>query len=471
MPEKLSFILNNELISTDINPAISLVDFIRYNKKLTGTKISCREGDCGACTVIAGGLVNDKLIYKNVNSCIFPLHYANRKHIVTIEGLNSRGLNTIQQEFLVQGASQCGFCTPGFIVSLTCFFLSSDIIDFDSAIKFVSGNICRCTGYFSIKKAISNLIKNFSGSISNSQDRIKQLILLDIIPEYFKDIKPRLLPLHDYPVPDLEDDYNFLISGGTDLYVRDYNLIKNSSVKYNIPATSTGETVWKSFNKIFISGFATVESILTSQIMKKHFPCVENLKKYFGSIQIRNKATVGGNIINASPIGDMSVFLLSLDAEVYFRNGYGERKLFLKDLFLDYKKLSFRKGETLTKISFNVPVKNSFSNFIKISRRSYLDIASVNSAINFIFQNDVIKNCFISAGGVAPIPKFLANTSRYLKGKKISYDVFAGAADIAAGEISPISDVRGSDDYKKGLLKKIIISHFKDYEKGYGQSK
>jgi xanthine dehydrogenase small subunit len=471
MPEKISFILNNELISTDINPALSLVDFIRYHKKLTGTKISCREGDCGACSVIIGELINEKLIYKNVNSCIFPLHSANRKHIVTIEGLNTKGLNTIQEEFLIQGASQCGFCTPGFIVSLTCFFLASDIIDTDNAIKFVSGNICRCTGYFSIKNAISNLVRNFSGKISKSQDRIKELISLNILPDYFNNIKSRLLPLHDYPVTDVTDDYNYLISGGTDLYVRDYNLVKSSSVKYTTPSTSTGETVWQSFNKLYISGVATVECVLTSSLMKKYFRNIENLEKYFGSKQIRNKATVGGNIINASPIGDISVFLLSLNAEVYFRNGYGDRKILLRDLFLDYKKLSFRKGETLTKISFDIPLENSFSNFIKISRRSHLDIASVNSAIYFIRQGDIIKNCFISAGGVAPIPKFLVNASRYLKGKKISYDIFAGAADIASEEISPISDVRGSDEYKKGLLKKIIISHFKDFEKEYEENK
>ena len=467
MPEKISFILNNELISTDINPALSLVDFIRYHKKLTGTKISCREGDCGACSVIIGELINGKLIYKNVNSCIFPLHSANRKHIVTIEGLNTKCLNTIQEEFVSQGASQCGFCTPGFIVSLTCFFLASDVIDIDNAIKFVSGNICRCTGYFSIKNAISNLVKNLSGKISKLQDRIEELISLNIIPDYFKDIKSRLLPLLDYPVPDVTDDYNFLISGGTDLYVQNYNLVKSSRIKYTVPSTSAGETVWQSFNKLFISGVATVESVLTSSVMRKYFRNIETLEKYFGSKQIRNKATVGGNIINASPIGDVSIFLLSLNAEVYFRNGYGERKLFLKDLFLDYKKLSFRKGETLTKISFDIPPENSFSNFIKISRRRYLDIASVNSAIYFILQNDVIKNCHVSAGGVAPIPKLLVNTSRYLKGKKINNDIFLAAADIAAREISPISDVRGSDEYKKGLLKKIIINHFNDFEKRY----
>jgi xanthine dehydrogenase small subunit len=468
MPEKISFILNNELISTDVNPAISLVDFIRYCKKLTGTKISCREGDCGSCTVLEGEIVNDNLVYKNINSCIYPLHSANRKHIVTIEGLNSSGLNLIQEEFIINNASQCGFCTPGFIVSLTGFFLSSDVLNIENAIKYISGNICRCTGYFSIKKSVSSLISRLPEKISVPAKRTDELISLNIIPAYFKEIKKRLIPLGEYPRLKDTDEYNYLISGGTDLYVSEYNLVRNSNVKYIVSPAE--ENVTLSYNKIFINGFASLESIFNSEVMKKHFPNIKILEKYFGSKQIRNRATAAGNIINASPIGDFTIFLLSLDAEIYFRNGYGERKTYLKELFVDYKKLNFRLGETLTKISFDVPPPDSFSNFIKISRRKHLDIASVNSALFFVLDKDVIKKCSVSAGGVAPIPKYLTETSDFLNGKNVCADVFKKAAKIAADEISPISDVRGSAGYKKALLKKIILSHYSEFLKHYEQN-
>lgn len=467
MPEKTSFILNSEFISADVNPAISLVDFIRYHKGLKGTKISCREGDCGSCTVLAGEIINNNLVYKNVNSCIFPLHSANGKHIVTIEGLNVTGLNAIQEEFISNNASQCGFCTPGFIVSLTGFFLSSEEINTGNAVKYLSGNICRCTGYFSIKNAVSNLVNKLSGKILGSQDRIADLITLNIIPEYFKSIKKRLQPLGNYPLLKETDDYNFLISGGTDLYVQDYDLIRSSSVKYTTP--SAGAEVSQNYNKIYISGFAPVEIVFASHVIRKYFRNIEVLENYFGSKQIRNKATVGGNIINASPIGDLTIFLLSLNAEVYFQNGYGERKTLLKDLFVDYKKLNFRNGETLTKISFNIPPENSFSNFIKISRRKHLDIASVNSAVYFIFEDGIIKNCSVSAGGVAPIPKYLIKTSRFLSGKNINEENFKKAAKIALEEISPVSDVRGSAEYKSGLLGKIILSHYSAFKNDYGR--
>ncbi len=468
MPEKFSFILNNELISTDVNPAISLVDFIRYHKGLTGTKISCREGDCGSCTVLEGEIINDILTYKNVNSCIYPLHSAARKHIVTIEGLNVKGLNLIQEEFVINNASQCGFCTPGFIVSLTGFFLSSDDISVENAVKYISGNICRCTGYFSIKKSVSNLISGLSGKISNIGKRTDELISLNIIPGYFRDIKKRLLPLRNYPMLKETDEYNYLVSGGTDLYVSDYNLVRNSKVKYSVPLSE--ENVSLKYNKIFISGFAPLESIFSSAVMKKHFRNIEILEKYFGSKQIRNRATAAGNIINASPIGDFTIFLLSLDAEVYFQNGYGERKTYLKDLFVDYKKLNFRLGETLVKISFNVPPENSFSNFVKISRRKHLDIASVNSALYFINNGGMINNCSVSAGGVAPVPKYLKRASDFLNGKKICSEVFENAANLAAEEISPISDVRGSAVYKKTLLKEIILSHYSAFKNEYEQN-
>lgn len=193
MPAKIIFVLNNKLIETESNPAISLADFLRYEQKLFGTKIACREGDCGACTIIRGEIVNNNLIYNNLVSCILPLNAVYRKHIITIEGLSDNKLNPIQAEFLTQGATQCGFCTPGFINSLTSFFLSSVEITYENALKYVAGNICRCTGYFSIKRAIKNLVNNFSAKLKNFNTRTDDLIKTGIIPD----------SLSKYKVPDI----------------------------------------------------------------------------------------------------------------------------------------------------------------------------------------------------------------------------------------------------------------------------
>ena len=164
MTENITFILNNDLVSVKIDPAIVLLDFIRKQKHLTGTKEGCKEGDCGACTVLVGNLINDKLEYHSVNSCLLPLGNINNTHIVTIEGLNSKNLSHIQTEFIKEGASQCGFCTPGFIVSLTGYLINNQTYEIDKALNSIAGNICRCTGYTSIKRSVNDVLNKINSN-------------------------------------------------------------------------------------------------------------------------------------------------------------------------------------------------------------------------------------------------------------------------------------------------------------------
>ena len=167
MIEEINFILNNDVVSVKIDPAVVLLDFIRKQKHLTGTKEGCKEGDCGACTVLAGNLKDDRVVYHSVNSCLLPLGNVNNSHIVTIEGLNSNNLTHIQTEFINEGASQCGFCTPGFIVSLTGYLINNDTYKIESALNSIAGNICRCTGYSSIKRAVNDVLNKFNSLDNN----------------------------------------------------------------------------------------------------------------------------------------------------------------------------------------------------------------------------------------------------------------------------------------------------------------
>jgi xanthine dehydrogenase small subunit len=463
MPAKIIFVLNNKLTETDSNPAITLADFLRYEKKLPGTKIACREGDCGACTIISGETVNNNLVYKNLVSCILPLNAAHKKHIVTIEGLSGDNLNPIQEEFLKQGATQCGFCTPGFINSLTSFFLSSPVISYEIALKYVAGNICRCTGYFSIKRAIKELVNKYSPELINFDTRTDDLIRLDIIPGYFKEIKARLINITDTKSQFPKDNSDFLISGGTDLYVSSYPAIKYGNV--NFIESRGKEPVSETDNSIHLDASSTIDDILTSEIIKKYFPAISELEIHFGSKQIRNRATAAGNIINASPIGDFTIFLLSLGAEAVFQNGFQKREVLLKDLFLGYKKLDYKKDEILEEIIFRKPSSKAFLNFVKISRREHLDIASVNSGFFVEIESGVLKRVGISAGGVAPVPKFLNEVSAFLEGKTLSGENIDVAVNLAGNEIKPIPDARGSDVYKSGLMKIILKNHFDKLKK------
>ncbi len=460
MSSSINFILNNEIIKTSINPATVVLDFLRKNKKLTGTKEGCREGDCGACAILLGQIVNGKIKYKTVNSCLLPVLAVNGKHIVTIEGLNSDKLNSIQQAIVDEGATQCGFCTPGFIISLTNFFLSNESLDKETAMEFLSGNICRCTGYASIKRTVEKLIKELKPYSLIIPLTTEQLISEGILPQYFKNI-PAMLEKLEYGMlmERIYSDSEYLIGGGTDLFVQKPNKLLSSNLTLtNRDKIFSEIKVENEFIKI--GATVTISELQSSEIIKKHLPELEKLLNLFGSTPIRNRATVGGNIINASPIGDMTNILLALDARLHLICIDGERPLPLKKFFLGYKKLDKKENEELLYVSIPLPGSNYKFNFEKVSRRTYLDIASVNSSIYIEINENIIQRIRMSAGGIAPYPFYLENTCNYLQSKEINFNTVDEAASIAISEVSPISDVRGSADYKRILLRQLILAHF-----------
>ncbi len=209
-----------------------------------------------------------------------------------------------------------------------------------------------------------------------------------------------------------------------------------------------------------VGAATTFEMINESPVFQKYFPKLKNYFDLIASLPIRNSATVGGNIINASPIGDLTIFFLALNATVVLSDGNTRRKILLKNLFKGYKQLDKTDDEYLEYIEFKLPAKNSYFNFEKVSKRTHLDIASVNSAMYVEVDNDIISSIHISAGGVAPIPLYLESTSQFLIGKKIKMESLVEALPIIQSEISPISDVRGSADYKRLLINQLFKAHF-----------
>jgi xanthine dehydrogenase small subunit len=212
--------------------------------------------------------------------------------------------------------------------------------------------------------------------------------------------------------------------------------------------------------KCVIGANATVSDFINSKLISKLFPSIGEQLKLFGSLPIRNRASIGGNIVNASPIADMTSILLALDSSIHLINNDQQREIKLKDFYKGYKELELSEGELIAEVSFILPAENSHLNFEKVSQRTYLDIASANSSIYIEVNNTLIEKCNISAGGVGPIPLLLKYTSEFLAGKEINYSNISEATTIALTEIKPITDARGSAEYKSLLLRQLIYMHF-----------
>ena len=453
-----AFILNDTEIITTLPAGTLLLDFIRYQQHLTGTKIGCREGDCGACTILVGEIKNDTLIYTSATSCLMPIGNATAKHIVTIEGLNINGLNAVQQAFSDNGATQCGFCTPGFIVSLAGFCINDKTPAYPQAIESMNGNICRCTGYKSIERAavrITELMQKRNGSPS-----LPFAAENNIIPPYFLHIKERLQKIIvEKNTTARELTGKKMLAGGTDLYVQQHATMVQEEIHFLLDKEPLKGIIQKE-NICEIGASVTVSDLAASPIFAKHFLEFGNYIKLISSSQIRNMATIAGNFCNASPIGDFTIFFLALDAQLLLSNGINERKIPLRQLYKGYKILYKAHDEYIEKISFQLPASNSFFNFEKVSKRTHLDIASVNTAIYLTMEDGTITEAGLSAGGVGPIPAYLTSSSQFLKGKKISEQTITDLLPVIQSEISPISDVRGSAEYKRLLLQQLVKAHF-----------
>lgn len=452
---KVQFLLNNTLISSEVNPSLPLLDFIRKEKHLTGTKEVCKEGDCGACTVLLGTLTKNRVVYKTITSCIYPIANCRGKHVVTIEGINKEDLLLQQEIFADENASQCGFCTPGFLMSVTCYLLNNSDYTIEDAINAVGGNICRCTGYHSIIRALNNIIYELKNSSSN--DRVQLLVDKNVIPDYFKEIKERLSTIQLDKKVNTEKS-NLFISGGSDLFVQKSDMLLEEEAQFLSEYDLS--YIYQNYDTIIIGSGTTFEEIKQSPILSKVIPTIKNDIDLVASLPIRNSATIGGNLTNASPIGDLTIILMALNSELVLTDGINERIIKLSDFYLDYKKLIKTNAEYIKEVLIQVPKGELKYSFEKVSKRTYLDIASVNSAMLIEVDGNKIINIFISAGGVAPVPKLLKETNQYLIGKDISIDTIDSALAVMQNEISPISDVRGSAEYKKILLGQLVKAHF-----------
>ena len=447
----IRFILNGKFVEADVPAALPLVDFIRTHKRLTGTKIGCREGDCGACAVLEGELITDYVRYRTVMSCLTPMQNVYGKHIVTIEGLQTGKLSPVQQSFVDLGATQCGFCTPGFIVSLTAALLNRDL----DPLQAIGGNICRCTGYASIERATQAF--SMVRDTMSPETTIKWLVENAWLPGFFSGMAERLSTIT--PREKALSPHANLLGGGTDLMVQQGDGLLRQSV---VSATDLAGNAIHSFPDRFEIGAATrITDFMDHTGIREVYPSLSQLQPLFASEPIRNMGTIAGNIVNASPIGDLSVFLMAVGAGLVMENKSGHRRMVpLREFYHGYKKTDLHPDEWISSLIIDRNPASDAVHFEKVSKRQKLDIASVNSAVRLRTQGDRIDAVQLVFGGVAPFPLLAERTGIFLTGKVPDLEVLEAAIRILQEEIKPISDIRGSASYKRLLVRQLFISHF-----------
>jgi xanthine dehydrogenase small subunit len=460
----ISYIRNERIVEIkNPNSNETVLNYIRTKLKKTGSKEGCAEGGCGACTVVVGELKNNEINYKAINSCITLLPMLQGKQLIIVEDLVSKdgSLHPVQKAMVNYHGSQCGFCTPGFVMALFSMYKRYSKFEDDTIKDSISGNLCRCTGYQPIIKAAKSL-ENQSDHFSINQQNTINLL---------KKISSRSLSIHKndqkYFAPRniqelkkiLKKNSNaVLLSGGTDLSLRITKERKN--INSIICMNSVGGLNYIKNNNKYIDIGASTPLIDLENYIKNYYPDFTKILKRYGSPQIRNVGTVAGNIATASPIGDCLPLLLSLNAKIILHNAKKTRILNLDNFFIDYRKTRLKKGEFIQ--SIRIPLfKNSIFKAYKISKRFDDDISSVCAAYNLKIIKNKIKDIRIAYGGMAAVPKRAIFCEKILLNSLFTDKILGRAKEALEKDFKPINDMRASGLYRieiaKNLLEKCFI--------------
>jgi len=458
--DKIKFILNGEIIETGQHAGVSVLDFLRKRMNLVGTKEGCREGECGACSVLIGEHDGKNTGYRVFTSCLLTLGHVMGKHLVTIEGLNRDKLNPVQKLLVDNFGIQCGYCTPGLVVALTGFMMNSGNLSVLDAIDSLDGNICRCTGYVGIRKALKKLSGTYGKKLKDT-DRISQLVEWKILPGYFAEIPDSLSKINKtIKTGRLTGGKNtILVGGATDLMVQNPDLMKNSSLTYLSDYPYLKEiTLTKTF--INVGAGISMYDFQNNGIIRKHFPEIDKYFSLIASSILRSKATLAGNIVNASPTADLTVILLAMKARLVITDGKSRREVMLRNFYKGHKNIDLRKAEFIEHIRIPILPRKYLFHFEKVAYRKYLDIAIINTAIGISMDKGRFADVAVSAGGVESYPKILENVSTFLIGKTPTKENISTALKCLVDDINPRSGKHGSKEYKTLLIRNLLIAHF-----------
>ena len=475
------FLLNQNSTPTDlgaINPNMTVLEWLR-NNQLVGTKEGCGSGDCGACTAVIGEIVTNnkssKVEYKSINTCMALAYGLVGKHLVTVEGLAEEGrLHPSQKAMVLENGSQCGFCTPGFVMSLFALYQNKNSVDLHQINEALSGNLCRCTGYKPIIAAAFSMFNEKSDEPldyykKNQKNIIKILGELNN-PKHISLSYKKSNKTIKYDAPSTINELSNvlinstsanIIAAGTDLSLEITQSMKEFSHIVSVNQVIELKEIKDNAKELEIGAAVSYEDAASSLI--SNWPDLGPFLQRFASLPIKNWATIGGNIANASPIGDMPPVLIALDAKLKLRKGPVSRTINLEDFFITYKKTVIQQGEFIESIIIPKPNENQRLITHKMSKRYEDDISAVCMAINITSTNNKPESFKIAFGGMSGIPQRSNILENFLLKNWQEDNIAALSYKVLKEEFSPFTDVRATSEYRlqvsANLIKKTILMY------------
>ncbi len=434
----IRFSLNGETVEVDVPPTTTLLDWLREDRALTGTKEGCNEGDCGACTVMVTGDDGARAL----NACILFMPQLHGKAVRTVEGIAGPdgALHPVQQAMIEKHGSQCGFCTPGFVVSMAVGHMRGRK-DHDDVL---AGNLCRCTGYAPIVRA-AEAASTFP------------------VPDWVQDTPLDVAPLGFAPETSdqLAEWYQkhpngTLIAGATDVGLWVTKQLRELEDVAFLNRCRDLQQIEEQEDKIRIGAAVTMADLAI--VIQNLHPSYAELIRRYGSEQVRQAATIGGNVANGSPIGDNPPALIALGATLDLRHGETRRTLLVEDFFLEYGKQDRKPGEFVEAIT--IPNSAPDLRCYKISKRFDQDISAVCGCFNIRIEDGRVASAKIAFGGMAGIPKRASHVEAALQGQIWSEETISAVLPQFSDDFTPLSDMRASADYRLKAARNLLVRYF-----------
>jgi len=471
----INFLLNGVEVEIDFNsnadlsPHMTVMQYLRDYAKLTGTKEGCGIGDCGACTIcIIEEDASKNIVISSVNGCLIMLGMIDNKHVITVEGVAQNGkLHPVQLSLAEKRGAQCGFCSPGMVMSAYAHYLNRKSFTRAEIESSLSGNLCRCTGYESILQALMD-VKKYEGThekfkLPLQKDSKRELYLESGENVYIKPIDLDSLLKYKKQFPHFT-----LACGASDLSVKIKTENPKSVKIIDISDTSELKAITINEDNLIIGGNTSIEK--AREVLSRYYPQISEYLATFASLQIRNKASMAGSVAGASPVGDIMPLLLALNAKIKLSSanssanssGVSSRIIESRDFNISYRKHVMLDNEIIESFVIPLPKGNSKLFCYKQSKRKDIDISTLTFCIGFVLENGIIADISTGFGGMAAIPCPALKIEAFLAGKPFTEDTFSKARSLIKEDFTPISDMRGSAEYRQIVAENMLIKCYND---------